>query len=498
VTVRAVRHYHAKGLLPEPERDHSGYRRYDPAAVVELIRIRTLAEAGVPLSRVQELLAADDEEFAAAVEDIDRRLRAEIRERQRLRERITQLRAGDSLALPPEAVAYLDRLRELDLPERAIDLERDAWILVAAQLTEQMPTLMALKSAQLGTPAVTAIYLDLVEAAEWTADDPRLPAFADRLASHPLAVRSHGSSPTVLWSKLRGGDLVTGSAAQTGKADFSHIYNRPDPRDYFCTLSRLDYEIPHRARPVFETVFSAIRTARDASSDQPLHALDLCCSYGVNAALLRCDLDLQDLFDRYSDPDIGDLDPEQVCTADKDYYADRIASDALRVSGLDAAANAVAYACRVGLLDNGWAENLEANPPTDELARALAHVDVVTCTGGIGYITERTLGQVVRTRPGRPAPWVAAFVLRQYSYEPISAALAQQGLATEQLHGASFPQRRFASDAEREATLRAVTRRGLDPSGQEDTGRYYADFYLSRPDRDCHQPLNSLLADVVP
>ena len=24
VTVRAVRHYHAKGLLPEPERDHSG------------------------------------------------------------------------------------------------------------------------------------------------------------------------------------------------------------------------------------------------------------------------------------------------------------------------------------------------------------------------------------------------------------------------------------------------------------------------------------------
>ena len=36
VTVRAVRHYHAKGLLPEPERDHSGYRRYDAAAVVEL------------------------------------------------------------------------------------------------------------------------------------------------------------------------------------------------------------------------------------------------------------------------------------------------------------------------------------------------------------------------------------------------------------------------------------------------------------------------------
>jgi DNA-binding transcriptional MerR regulator len=181
VTVRAVRHYHAKGLLPEPDRDHSGYRRYGAEAVVELIRIRTLADAGVPLSRVRELLVAGEEEFAAAIEDIDRRLRAEIRDRQRHREQIVHLAAGDSLALPPEAVAYLDRLRQLGVPERAIGFERDAWILVAAQLPDQMPMLMTYKLAQIETPAVTAMYLDLVQAADWAADDPRLPAFADRL-----------------------------------------------------------------------------------------------------------------------------------------------------------------------------------------------------------------------------------------------------------------------------------------------------------------------------
>ncbi len=183
VTVRAVRHYHAKGLLPEPERDHSGYRRYDAAAVVELIRIKTLAEAGVPLSRVQDLLTADEEDFAAAIEEIDRRLRAEIRERQHHRERVAQLAAGDRLALPPEAVDYLDRLRELDLPESAIEMERDAWILVAAQIPDQMPALMALKRGQIEDPAVTAMYFDLVEAADWDADDPRLPAVADRLVA---------------------------------------------------------------------------------------------------------------------------------------------------------------------------------------------------------------------------------------------------------------------------------------------------------------------------
>jgi DNA-binding transcriptional MerR regulator len=183
VSVRAVRHYHTKGLLPEPARDRSGYRRYDAAAVVELIRIRTLAEAGVPLSRVQALLTADEEEFAAAIGDIDRRLRAEIRDRQRHRERVAQLAAGDRLALPPEAVDYLDRLRKLDIPERAIEMERDAWILVAAQIPDQMPALMALKRAQIEDPAFTAIYSDLVEAADWDADDPRLPGIADRLVA---------------------------------------------------------------------------------------------------------------------------------------------------------------------------------------------------------------------------------------------------------------------------------------------------------------------------
>lgn len=183
VTVRAVRHYHAKGLLPEPERDHSGYRCYGAADVVALIRIRILAEAGVPLSRVQQLLAAEDGEFAAAVADIDRRLRVEIRDRRRSRERIAQLAAGDSLALPPEAVAYLDRLRELGISQRAIEIERDAWILVAARLPDQMTQLMALKRAQIDNPAVVAMYRDLVQAADWAADDPRLPALADQLVA---------------------------------------------------------------------------------------------------------------------------------------------------------------------------------------------------------------------------------------------------------------------------------------------------------------------------
>ena len=80
-------------------------------------------------------------------------------------------------------MSYLDRLRELGIPERAIQMERDAWILVAAQIPAQMPALMAIKRSQIDDPAVSAMYLDLVEAAEWEVDDPRLPAVADRLVA---------------------------------------------------------------------------------------------------------------------------------------------------------------------------------------------------------------------------------------------------------------------------------------------------------------------------
>ncbi|MFD5505708.1 MerR family transcriptional regulator [Streptomyces sp. NPDC127061] len=184
VTVRAVRHYHAKGLLPEPERDHSGYRRYGAGAVVELVKIRTLAEAGVPLAHVRELLQADEEGFAAAVEDIDKRLRAEIRERQRHRERIARLAAGDSLALPEEVVEYLDRLRALGVDERIVQVERDGWIPLAARSPERVPEWMARKREQITDPQIIDFYLTLSQALDRTDDDLRLVELADKLAAY--------------------------------------------------------------------------------------------------------------------------------------------------------------------------------------------------------------------------------------------------------------------------------------------------------------------------
>jgi DNA-binding transcriptional MerR regulator len=158
VTIRAVRHYHHVGLLPEPERDHSGYRTYGVEAVLRLIRIRTLAEAGVPLARVQELLDADEETFLAGTADIDRELRRRIRELQEHRRRIAQLASGDTLAVPEEVTAYLELVRETGAPDALVDAEREAWILVAARYPDRISAFMADKVAQLQDPRVVRFY----------------------------------------------------------------------------------------------------------------------------------------------------------------------------------------------------------------------------------------------------------------------------------------------------------------------------------------------------
>jgi DNA-binding transcriptional MerR regulator len=183
VTVRAVRHYHQIGLLPEPDRDASGYRRYGAAAVVSLIKIRTLADAGVPLAQIGQMLQADAPAFAEAVHRIDSHLREEIERLETSRQQIAQLAAGDSLALPPEVISYLGRLREIGVSERVVEGERDGWILVAARWPDHISEVIAAKHAQLDDPQLVRVYRVLSELSEGDpGDDSRLEEVADMMA----------------------------------------------------------------------------------------------------------------------------------------------------------------------------------------------------------------------------------------------------------------------------------------------------------------------------
>ncbi|MFD7662029.1 hypothetical protein [Streptomyces sp. NPDC059788] len=277
-----------------------------------------------------------------------------------------------------------------------------------------------------------------------------------------------------------------------GKADFEAIYDCPDPRMYFRTLRPLDYQIPHHGQGVFRALTESLQRRR-RTGRPPLQVVDLCCSYGVNAALLNHKLNLADLYDRYTDAqETGGLPPARLADEDRAFFDELRRPEAVRTIGIDAARHAVAYAERVGLLDAGFAENLEAAEPTARLRQVLAGTDLITVTGGVGYISATTFRRLLSCTP--TAPWIAALVLRTVSYAPVAALLAEAGLVTEQLPARTFRQRRFADLAERRAAFCALQARGLDTTGKESDGFYHADLYLSRPAADVAAlPLERLL-----
>jgi DNA-binding transcriptional MerR regulator len=181
VTIKAVRHYHERGLLEEPPRDASGYRRYTAADAIQLLKIKTLADAGVPLARIKELLDADPGHFAAAIAEIDHHLQERAEELQRTRARIAELGAGDRLFVSAAVAEYLDWLQRLGVSQRSVRKERDGWILMQSVSPKEAAIWLADKLEAMNDPEFGAINLECDKAFDWSPDDPRLYALADRM-----------------------------------------------------------------------------------------------------------------------------------------------------------------------------------------------------------------------------------------------------------------------------------------------------------------------------
>lgn len=263
-----------------------------------------------------------------------------------------------------------------------------------------------------------------------------------------------------------------------GKSRFDDIYVQPDPRAYFTRLAPLEYEIPHHAVPVFREV-AAERAAFDDGRPGRPAVLDVCCSYGINAALLNHDVTLADLYERYTSDTARSMSTAELAAWDRNFYAERRRPDTLPVYGLDIAAPAVRYAQQAGLLDDAFTDDLEQAPPGPRLTSALTDVGLITLTGGGSYITERTFTALLEG--ARRPMWVCAFVLRTVSYEPVVRALAAYGLRTEVDPSRTYPQRRFTDEREQRYAIDAVRDLGGDPSGREEAGRFHSVLYDSRP-----------------
>lgn len=110
VTYRAIRHWHERGLLPEPTRLSNGYKQYDAQHLVVAVRIARLAALGFSLDNIAVMLESDEHAQASL-----RRLRSElderIRELSKMRRDVDGLIArGGAPDLTPEAGMALEAL----------------------------------------------------------------------------------------------------------------------------------------------------------------------------------------------------------------------------------------------------------------------------------------------------------------------------------------------------------------------------------------------------
>ena len=285
---------------------------------------------------------------------------------------------------------------------------------------------------------------------------------------------------------------------KNGKASFDHIYDLEDPREYFRTLEKLDYRAPQNGYLLFSALVEARKRALLDGGNREVTVVDLCCSYGINGALLKYDLTLDDLYERYRLEELASLSSEELAVVDAEFYESRKREAPPKVVGVDVAGNAIFYALKPGLLDEGFAENLEDNEPTDALKEAVSTADLLTVTGGVGYVWERTFDRLLGCMAEGYVPWVATFPLRMVDYEPIAGILSKYGLVTEKLSDRTFAQRCFASADEQEYVLRELASMGIDPDGKEAAGRYHTDFYLSRPpDQATETPVDALLGAAL-
>lgn len=196
-TPRAIRHYHAVGVLPEPVRRHNGYRSYDLRDAVRLVRVRRLIELGLSLSEIADVLRSpvdEDSELRQVLIELDTDLARQeqaIRDRRR---RLAGLLARDAdLAVSGDLADLLRQLSAVVPAAVPAEVARERELLEMAEVSagpNRFAEVAAQYRAALADPAQLALMRGLAARFEALADadpaDPEVLGLAQELADAGL------------------------------------------------------------------------------------------------------------------------------------------------------------------------------------------------------------------------------------------------------------------------------------------------------------------------
>jgi hypothetical protein len=267
-----------------------------------------------------------------------------------------------------------------------------------------------------------------------------------------------------------------------GKASFDEIYDGPTPAAYFSVLRPLQYLLPGHAQPMVLRCMAALQRRRGL---ERVTVLDLCAGYGINAALIKCNMTMQDLYARFATHDARAAGAERIPADAAWFQRRRRAAFHVRVVAQDVSQNALSYSEAVGLVDATVATNLEECDPTPEQVKILRDADLVLVTGGLSYIGARTFSRVLRA--ARRRPWALYYPLRHTDVSEIDETLEDLGYGVETSHR-PIAQRRYRSAEEQQAIRKRTMAQAAPGEPAPSPTHLEASIKLARPLDEMFRP----------
>ncbi|WP_209560055.1 MerR family transcriptional regulator [Frigoribacterium sp. PvP032] len=301
-TPRAIRHYHSLGLLPEPERDGGGRRRYDYDDMIRLLWIRKMTDAGIALGDIRDAFAgpaasgadasgaagsgspdgaaAGEPDVAAVLEQLEATLEAKEAELQRQRAAVGRMRAlGSRTGLLD---AFVSR-RLTRLPEGSLRQDDLDTLLVTERIFGPLgAAVQAGRFVALATSPGLRAESDRVDAAEQAlddtvaVDDPRVAEVAAQRHAFEealLAVIEESGQDAeddalfAAWDELHPEGAEPDAGADGGSGSASGSGGRRRSRSLADAVGMVPYDFsPARARCLELSLELSLAGAADESS----------------------------------------------------------------------------------------------------------------------------------------------------------------------------------------------------------------------------------------
>lgn len=258
------------------------------------------------------------------------------------------------------------------------------------------------------------------------------------------------------------------------KKEFTDIYTQETPYEYLKEMRNLHYRIPNHTKPLYLSLADQLYE----KLQRPLNIVDIGSSYGINSALMKYDVTMQDLDELF----IKENTP--TITKVREFLEKQPENKKLNFYQIDISGNALKFSEKAGLCKKGIHVNLETEklmPPKE-----LDKIDMVIATGCIGYIGYKAFSNLLEAiknqrNDSEITPIFAFSALRIFSMEKIKQTFDYYGYSLVKCEVDPIRQRNFSDADEMAQTISLLREKGVDTIEYEDGGSFYADFYVACP-----------------